>query len=292
MVNRVFAGLVIAFWSAMMTALVRIEVFPGPAAVETFPTERVMQKIFSNHEPVRLDVWYGGDDIGSCTIDIQPQETNTRLAEDSTSDPEAGSYKVTSTVKLRLSSFGASSQLWLEGESWFNKNLDLEHFELWTRIGGGRRGRSSMGDPHIEVIGDDRANKVQVTFGFGDFHDRRSFDFSQIKGAGFANTLGLPGLANFGLLGGGLPSAFAPSSTGGARSRPETVTYVDHLEIADSSQRAYLVYSKIDDQMWTKIWVDDSGQVLRVATSIGLEMRTGVPFGMSAPVDRAASRPH
>ena len=34
----------------------------------------------------------------------------------------------------------------------------------------------------------------------------------------------------------------------------------------------YLIDTKVDEQMWTKMWVDDSGQVLKVTTSLGIEM--------------------
>jgi hypothetical protein len=53
------------------------------------------------------------------------------------------------------------------------------------------------------------------------------------------------------------------------------------------------MYSKIDDQTWTKMWVDNSGQVLQIITSLGLEMRTGdVTLGMDESVDRVVSQPH
>jgi hypothetical protein len=67
---------------------------------------------------------------------------------------------------------------------------------------------------------------------------------------------------------------------------------LDRLEIAGNLQRAYLVYCKIDDQMWTKIWVDESGQILKVLTSMGLEMRTPTSDvgGVAEPPSRM-SRP-
>jgi hypothetical protein len=293
MLNKVFAGLVIAFWAAMMTVLVRIEIFPEPVAVEVFPTDRVLQKVFSNPEPVRLKVLCNGSEIGTCGIRITPPQLTDKRAEELTSRPEVEFYKVTSDLKLQLSTFGTSSRLWLTGESWFTKKLELGSFEFLTQIGEGHRGGGHFGDGYIYVNGDDRTKKVKVKFGFGDWSDVRSFSFDQIKGAGFANALGLPGMANFNFLGGaGLPRAFAASSNGGVRTQPETTTYVDHLQIAGNSERVYLMYSKIDDQTWTKMWVDDSGQVLQVITSLGLEMRTGdVSLGMDESVDRVVSQP-
>jgi hypothetical protein len=292
MLNKVFAGLVIAFWTAMMTALVRIEVFPEPPTVEVYPTERVLQRVLSNPEPVHLKVLFNGAEIGACRVHITPPHFTNKPTEGTTARTDADVYKVSSDLQLRLPTLGTSSRLWLTGESWFTKKLELTYFEFWTTMGEGRLGGGHFSDGHIYVTGDDRTQKVKVKFGFGDWSDVRTYSFDQIKGAGFANALGLPGMANFSFLGGsGLPGAFAAATGGGAGSQPATTTYLDHLQIAGNSERAYLMYSKIDDQTWTKMWVDDSGQVLQVITSLGLEMRTDVPLGMDESVDRMVSQP-
>ncbi len=291
MLNKVFAGLVIAFWAGMMTALVRVEVFPQPTTVETFSTERVMRKVFSNPEPLSLDVYYNSSNhIGHCTIEIQPQ-TSDMTGDESGLTQKIVDYKVTTDLKVRLTAFGMPSRLALVGESIFSRTLELEHFRFSTAIGEGRGGAGGLGDGRVNVIGDDHTKTVQVAFDFGDFHDERLFDFDQVKGAGFANAFGLPGMANFSFLGGGgLPSGFGASSDEGAHARPTTTTSLDRLEIAGNLQRVYLVYSRIDDQMWTKIWVDESGQVLKVVTSMGLEMRSDVALGMGEEPNRMAHR--
>lgn len=291
MLNKVFAGLVIAFWAAMMTALVRVEVFPQPTVIETFSTDRVMRKVFSNPEPLSLDVYYNtSNHIGHCTIQIQPQ-TADGPADESGPPQRIVGYKVNSDLKVRVSAFGMPSRLTLVGESIFGKRLDLERFRFNTVIGEGRGGASGPGDGRVSVVGDDHTKTVRVAFDFGDFHDERLFDFDQIKGAGFANTFGLPGMANFSFLGGGgLPSGLGMSSDGSVHSQPTTSTSLDRLDVAGNLQRVYLVYSKIDDQMWTKIWVDESGQVLKVVTSMGLEMRSDVALGMGEEPNRIGHR--
>lgn len=306
MVNKVFAGFVIAFWAAMMAALVRVDVFPKPMALQAVSTERVLKKIFSNPEPVRLDVYYTKDgiktQIGFFRIDIQPPKPMPKPGDppagESPSGQDLDSYAVSSDLRVKLWAFGMPSRLFLRGESVFSRKLELERFDFATTMGDGQTGYghagdSSAGDGYIKVVGDDRTKKVQVTIEFGDFHDKRSFDFNQIKGAGFASVFGLPGMANLGFLGGGGPaSSFAASSAGEARPGPETTTYLDHLDIAGNSQRVYLIYSKIDDQMWTKIWVDDSGQVLKVSTSLGLEMQSDIAFGIENREYRGMRRGH
>jgi hypothetical protein len=280
MLNKVFAGLVIAFWAAMMTALLRVDVFPRPAALETVSTDRILKKIFSNPHPVRLGVYYNKSRIGFCTIDIQPNLAN-NLSSERPSEQTSDGHLVISKLTVWLSAFGMPSRLSLEGRSTFDKNRELEGFEFWTTLGDGRRGDGFPGDGQLSIVGDDRTKKVQVIFDFGDFHDKRSFDFDQIKGAGFANAFGLPGMAGFGFLGAGGPSSsFAGSSRDEARPRPVTTAYLDRIEIAGNSQRVFLIESKIDDQLWMKMWVDDSGEVQRVVTSLGLEMQSGA-FGMA-----------
>jgi hypothetical protein len=295
MLHTVFASLVIAFWAAMMTALVRIEVFPPPTEVEGFSAERILGKVFSNPEPMSLDVYYNtSNHIGHCTIGIQPQMSD-GSADECGEAPALIGYKVTSELNVRLSTFGVPSRLALRGESVFDKKLELERFWFTTNIGEGRGGRGGAEDGHLNVVGDDRTKKVQVAFTFGDIHDERLFDFNQIKGAGIANAFGLPGLANFSFLGGGgLPTGLGMTSDDGGRVNPTTTASVDRLEMDGKQLRAYLLYSWIDDRMWTKIWVDESGRILKVVTSMGLEMRTDAAREEGRPAEwtrRSASQP-
>jgi hypothetical protein len=287
MVNKVFAGLVIAFWAAMMTALVRLDVFPSPTTLETVSTERVLNKIFSNPEPVRLGVYYNNSRIGICRIDLQPVDLNDDRPEEMPPGAKADGYKVTSDLKVRLLTFGMPARLWLRGESSLNNKLGLEHFEFKTSIGDG-----GAGDGHISVIGDDRAGKVQVVLDYAGMHDERTYGFNQVAGAGFVGTFGLPGMASFGVLGGELPGSAAGSSSDEARPPPVTTTYIDRLEVAGNSERVYLIYSKVDDQMWTKLWVDDSGQILKLATSLGLEMRSDIALGTDSQMNPAGHKTH
>jgi hypothetical protein len=263
MLNKVLAGLVVAFWVAMMAALVRVEIFPKPTALEIFPTERILKKIFANPDPARLDVYYHKFNIGLCSVTIQPQ-LNDRPAEQLKPGQQPDGYEVTTDLKISLSMFGTQTRLYLSGKSEFNPKLELDGFDIVT----------TAGDGSVKITGNDLTKKVKVVFIYDGIHDERTFDFDQIKDAGFANALGMPGLGSSGFLGGGMAGSLAASSVGRpAATRPVTITYLDRIEIGGDSERVYLIDSKIDDQMWTKMWVDDSGQVLKVTTSLGLEMR-------------------
>ena len=278
MLNKVLAGFIVTFWVAMMAALVRVEIFPKPTILEVFPTDKVLKKIFSNSEPARLNVFYHKVDIGSCTINILPR-LNDKPLDQSRPEQEPDNYEVTTDLKMKLSMFGTPTRLYLDGRSEFNRKLELSSFDIATAVG----------DSRVSILGNDITKKVKVVFIYNDIRDERTFDFDQIKGAGFASAFGMPGLGNLGFLSGGMPGAFPASSTSGQpQTRPVTITYFDKLEIAGDSQRVYLIDSKIDDQMWTKMWVDDSGQVLKVTTSLGLEM---ISDGLTAGTEYQVGRP-
>jgi hypothetical protein len=280
MLNKVLAGMVVAFWVAMMAALVRLEIFPRPTVLETFPNDRILEKIFANPEPARLDVYYQNSkiSIGFCDISIQPR-LNNKVVEQLQPGQKPDSYEVITDLKMNLSMFGEQTRLYLSGKSEFNPKMELDRFDIVTTVG----------DSRVNITGNDLTKKVKVIFSYDGIHDERTFDFNQVKGAGFANAFGMPGLGNLGFLGGGMPVSRVASLSGGpAATQPVTITYFDRLEIAGDSQRVYLIDSKIDDQMWTKMWVDDSGQVLKVTTSLGLEMLSA---GLTDGTDYQTGRP-
>jgi len=142
MLNKVFAGLVIAFWAGMMTALVRVDVYPTAAPLESYSTDRVLRKVFSNPEPVRLNVYYIENrvehPIGFFKISIEPPKLGNNPDGESATGPEEGTYKVTSELRMRLVPFGLPSQLLVKGQSDFNKKLELESFNFVTTLGDRR----------------------------------------------------------------------------------------------------------------------------------------------------------
>lgn len=268
MVNKVFAGFVVVFWVAMMAALVRVEFFPQPLSLDRYPTQRVLKKIFANPEPAQLNVSYRGAPVGVCTIEIHPR-FNAEPAEGALPGRQPDAYEVITKLHMKLSVFGMPSRLSLKGQSTFTPQLDLASFRMRTTINGGC----------VVITGDDVTKKVKVVFDLGDVHDERVVDFSRLQRAGFASAFGVPGLANLSFAGdGGSPnSVAAKSGSGDSQPRPTTVTYFDRLEVAGSKLRVFLIYSKINDQMWTKIWVSETdGEVLKVSTSLGLEMASNV----------------
>jgi hypothetical protein len=162
---------------------------------------------------------------------------------------------------MRLPMWGVA--FWfLKGTSTFNRQLDLEVFDVTMRT---RRGGDSF-----RIRGDDATKKVTVKFNFADFQDERTFDYGEIQGVGLAGGLGIPGLPNLDL---SKDNTASRVSNSGAHPHLATTSYFDRLEIAGSWQRVYLIDSKFGDQYWTKIWVSETdGEVLKVSTSLGFEM--------------------
>lgn len=263
MVSKVFAGFTVVFWAAMMTALVRVEIFPKPQALHTVSTERVLKKVFENPNPVRLNVFYQGKEIGYCTLLVSAVPAGAQTL------PAEKSYRVESDLRMTLSLLGIPSRLLLNGESRFNSRYEIEGFNIETTIGEGR----------VSIAGDSSSRKVAVVFDFGQLRERREFDFAQVQGAGLASAFGLPGLANFSFLGaGGLPSGL-----GAPAAAPATTAYLDRLPVAGGMLPVYMVCSKLGDSMWAKMWVSELGEVLKLETSMGLTMVSDVLVAGSTP---------
>ena len=160
------------------------------------------------------------------------------MVEDIQPGQEPDAYEVTSDLKMRLPLWGVA--FWfLKGTSTFNRQFDLEVFDVTVQT---RRGGNSF-----NIKGDDATKKVTVKFDLGDFQDQRTFDYSEIQGAGLASGLGIPGLPNLDLS----KDNLAPrASNNGLRIRDlVTTSYFDRLEIAGSRQRVYLIHSKFGDQI-------------------------------------------
>jgi hypothetical protein len=258
MLNRVFSGFVVVFWAAMMAALIRVEIFPKPTVLATCPTAQVLKKVFANPVPARLNIYQGkpmGEPMGYCRIDIHPKLNG----DDSLPGQEPDAYEVTSDLKMRFPMLGVTFWV-LQGKSTFNRQLELQVFDVSMQT---RRGADSF-----RITGNDATKKVTVSLDFGDVRQERTFDYNELQSAGLADGLGIPGLANLHL-------SRDNATPGSAAAHPQLVTtaYYDRLEIAGSSQRVYLIHSKMGDQIWTKIWVSENdGEVLKVSTSLGLEM--------------------
>jgi hypothetical protein len=276
MASKVFAGFIVAFWLTMMVALVRFEFYPKAVPLGEVSTERLLQKIVASREPARMNVYYRNAVIGLCAVDIVPLASrDARPADALEGVPKA--YLVHSELDMKLAFFGTPSHFHLDSYTRLTPRYEIYDFNL----------RTSIGESSVEVQGDDRSKKINVMVDAGETHDKHQFDFDALRGGGLGSLLGIPGLANLGFPG---PAAFG---TGGGNgfSRPNIRVTEDRFSYAGISQRAYLVEIRSPDSMWAKIWVADSGEMLRVDTSVGVTMVSDLIDNIDNPVrERMSTR--
>ena len=264
MANKVFAGLVVVFWLTMMVALVRLEFYPKAVPLGQISTERVLQKVFANREPARLNVYYSKEPIGFCKIEITPLAA--RDAGPSAAlngDPKA--FLVQTDLDMKLAVFGTPSRFHLVGSTRLTPRYEVIAFHVNTSIGEGR----------VDIKGDDQSSKVNVQFDFGQKRESRQFDLDTLRAGGIAGVLGLPGLANL-----GFPAPTALGASVDASARPTARVIEDRFVFGEITQRAYRIDLRSGDSMWAKIWVSDSGEVLFVDSSPGVTMVSDLIDGM------------
>lgn len=260
MAGRLFAGFTVVFWLAMMTALVRVEFFPQSLPMDVVPIEPVLRKILSQQEPARLSVYYQGERVGTCKVGVLPL-----AARDASPSEwfglEPGAYQVCPDVALNLVVLGIPSKLRVKGCAIVDARFELAEFKFKT----------VLGDSVMEIRGDDRTRKIEISYDDGDF---RQFDFGEMGLPDLLESLGLPG--PIGPRRGAAPSSVTDGNAGSRRpmARPITRTYHDDLVIAGKSQRANLIVSRLGERVWVKVWVDDKGRVLLVDTPLGVTMRS------------------
>jgi hypothetical protein len=257
MASKVFAGLVVAFWLTMMVALVRLEFYPKAAPLGEVSPDRVLQKVFANREPARLNVYYQKAPIGFCKVEIVPLAGRDSGPMDTIKgDPKA--FLVQTDLDMKLLFFGTPSRFHLVGSTRLTPRYEVIAFRVKTSIGEGR----------VDVQGDDKSKKVNVQVDLGEKRETRQFDFDSLRTGGLSSMIGIPGLANF-----GLPASGAFPGSGLGQSTPLSVRVAqDRFVFGEISQRAYLIALRTADSMWAKIWVSDSGEVLFVDSSTGMTM--------------------
>lgn len=264
MIGRLFAAGVVAFWVVMMATLARVELFPKSLDLQTVPAERVLQKIFANRDPARLTVYLANKPVGFCHVEIIP--LTARDGAPTMATNQIGAYRMQCDLDMKLPVLGLESRVRFVGSSVFSPALDVQEFRFKT----------TMGDGHVDMKGDDRTGKVEVDMEMGDEVQHRQFEFGKMSGAGLSGMLNVPGLGDLG----------AAKTTAAGKSA--TRVYYGNLTIGELTQRAFLIDATLNDTLTAKIWVDDSGQVLQVETSAGITMRGDVTDGF---VTHATKKP-
>ncbi len=272
MAGRVFAGVVVAFWLVMMGALVRVEFFPKALGAHDVPIERVLEDIFANEAPARLNVYYRGEKLGFCNVYVTPlYKPEDRRRAGAATKPSA--YLVNTDLQLEPGAFGMAGGLGLRGNNVFNPRYEIEKLDIVATVG----------DNFVKVVGSERTRKVTIDYLLRDKRGKHELDFSNSQGAGLANAVGLPGLAGFNFLGSGSGEGFSKE--------PVTRTHLEMLTIGGERVETYVVESNFDDTTWVKMWVSKNGEILTIDTSLQLTMKSvAIETQESAPA-RKRPRP-
>ncbi len=248
----------------MMAALVRVEFFTVPSEFEVLPNPVVMNRIFAHPEPARLNIFYQGERVGFCRVEIaklQEPDGDEMTVEDIEASKKPGAYR----LRLDFTMYEQAMRIRIAGEGVFNRRYEILKFSA----------RSRFGDAQVDVKGDDQSRKVQTVFTMGQRRETREFDFDQMKGTGLSGAIGLSGFSG----------ATLPNSADGGLG-PESLvtrTQLDQLQVGESKLRTYRVETRLNENLWAKMWVSQLGEVLRVDTSVGLTMLADSLSGEDKP---------
>ncbi|MGA2222466.1 MAG: hypothetical protein ABSH21_11970 [Verrucomicrobiia bacterium] len=220
----------------------------------------MLHKIFANPEPARLYIYHQKARIGFCRIAISPLASLGARPTDPVGQ-QPGAYRVQGSFTAML-----PWRLKLIGDGLCDPQYEIQKFNVKT----------SLGEIRLDIRGDNQTRKVDLVYDDGDTRQVRQFGFNEVGGEDLASALGIPSPAYPALFGiAGLPTASGePNAAVRTRSQLTTTAYHGHLPIGELTQRAYLIESKLNEGMWARIWIDESGQVLLVETSMGLTMRS------------------
>ncbi len=242
---------IVAFWLVMMGALVRIEYAERLSPLDEVPVERVMRKILSQPDPVRLNVYYQGQTVGVARADIIPLSTQTNPAMEITS--RLAAYRIQGELTLNLAIGDFPIKLRVNSESLVSRQLELERMSL----------RGAFNETRFSVRAETVDDKMAVTYDIGDGRGSRQLTYDQNMGIGLAQSLGLP-------------ASILPRTTAGSSAPGHTKAYFGRFSVAGTMQRAYLIETRLNEALWAKFWVDEGGQVLQAETSAGVVLRSDI----------------
>ena len=251
---------IVGFWVVMMAALVRVEYSEQLSRWDEVPLSLVVQKVFGNPDPIRLNVYSQDKLLGYCRLDIVPLSgPGTNLTTAAAGRPAA--YHVQSELAVTLAIGNMPTRVRVTADGRFTRRFVAERFRL----------RGAIGEIHFDLHGGDTNQPLAVSYDLGDGNGRRQLKFDDPSSAGLATALGLPATA--------LPGVAAAANT---------KAYFGRFTLGAAVQRGYLVETRVNDAIWVKVWVDEAGQVLRVDTSAGLTLRSEVLEEAASVRPRAA----
>lgn len=255
MLSKVISFGIVGFWLVMMTLLIRSELLETKPLGYAVPVETVMQKIFDGGEASDLAIYYQGNRVGRCSLQVVKEKKT-----------PAPSYVVKSELMLDFDMFGKPVRLQSTTDSSFDQKYQMTRFHSHT----------VTGDSQVEMQGDLASKEVEFVMNFGDgYQEKHKLPFATLEKMGPSGAMGL-----FGMGGLQLPDAAKDKtassllpSMGKANRGPTTSIEEAPLQIGGQKLTALMVHTKYDESLWSKVYVSPMGEVLKVETSFGVTMR-------------------
>jgi hypothetical protein len=253
MLGRIFAAAIIGFWLVMMTMLIRSELLETSSLAYSVPVETVMQKMFEGEEPSDLVIDYNGARVGHCSLQVTKDRKS-----------PTPRYSVMTELLLDFEVFGRSVRMQSRTDSEFDNKYQMTKFTS----------RTTTGDSQLEASGDFTSKEVQLAFKLGDVVEKHKLPFSMLENMGPSGAMGLFGMSGMQLPQGG-NAEFAKSALSALDTKnrgPVTTVQEKSLMLGHGREQALMVYTKYDESLWTKMYVNRLGEVLKVETSFGVTM--------------------
>lgn len=262
MLGRVLSVGIVAFWLVMMSLLIRSELLGTKPLTYDVPIETVMQKMFESGASSDLLIQHQGSEVGTCSLQIV-KERGTPTA----------SYRVHTDLNLNLQVWGRSLRLSSSTDSFFDHRYRLTRFMSHT----------ATGDSKIEASGDVASKEIQLSFNVGGVQEKHKLPFSLLENMGPSGAMGLFGMGGLqlppegsGAFAKSALNALAPNNRG-----PVTTVQETHLMFGKEPVSTWMVHTQYDESLWSKVYVERSGEIQRVETSFGVTM-VNAQLGLAA----------
>jgi len=256
MLAKVISVGIVAFWLVMMTQLVRTELLESKSLAYSVPVETVMQKIFEGDESSELNIFYQGNKVGRCSLQVLKSGKTL-----------ATNYVVRSELSLDFDVFGKPVRLQSATDSEFDRRYQMTKFHSHT----------TSGESQIDMNGDLASKEIQLVLNLGEgYQEKHTLPFASLEKMGPSGAMGLFGM-------GGLQLPDTSNAKGAAslmpsleskKGGPKTIVQESPLKVGNQKVTTLMVHTKYDESLWSKVYVNPMGEVLKVETSFGVEMRS------------------
>lgn len=233
--------LITLFWGVMMTLFIRQEFFPTGSTRIPLAVETVTRKILEYPEITELVILQGENILGYIRL-------NPTIKPGSSSHPDA-IYHFLFSTEMTLPFMGEKYHLNVSARMDLDKDTKLQSFE----------GRGNAGVLSFQASGSSLSKSVRLTYSL-DQENKQQMDIPFEFGDDLKS------------IEGSLPPEYREMAMG-FQSGSSIIAYSTMTKISDENVLAYVIESKMDGDTLMKIWVTRFGQVYKIDTSYGIQIK-------------------